>query len=501
MALKVGISGLRGTVEEDAPGLTPDVVVRYTAAFGAWLRDQAGGRTPLVALGWDGRRSSPMIADLVRGTLLAVGCRVADLGQTLTPTVQFYVSHTPNVDGGVMITASHNPLAWNGLKFLDGNGRFLPLEVWEHLTSLAAGGHVPWAPLSRVAAVEKADDEAFAAHQHAVLAAVPADAIRGARLRVALDACNSSAVRWVHAFEHLGCEVVACHTEQHGFFARPPEPLPPHLGTLCRLVQEAHCHVGFAADPDGDRLVLVDERGTPVSEEHTVVLCARERLLRREGPVVVNVVTTHALEEMFPHVPVLRTPVGEMNVVNGVVEAGAVLGGEGSGGIIVPDVHLARDGLAAAALVLSLMAQERLPLSALVAGIPPWRPVKVRLVPQGSSADDLRALFADWQAVSPDIHVTPGDVRVEGERASLRLRVDGAVVRLEGRLPDGRAVHGEAPAQEAAPLVARLAEGVTSVDLRDGLKLSGQGVWLSLRPSNTEPILRLMGEIREERSS
>lgn len=500
MALKVGISGLRGTVEDGQPGLTPDLVVAYTAAFAAWLRGQGGETVPLVAVGRDGRRSSPMLAALVRGTLLAAGCRVADLGLTLTPTVQFFVSHTPDVRGGVMVTASHNPLEWNGLKFLDANGRFLDLDVWTTLKQRVEAGDFPWVSLPDIPGASEWGQEALTAHRQAVLAAVSPEAVRRARLRVALDACNSGAVHWIPAFEELGCEVVACHTEHHGFFARHPEPLPQHLETLCALVRRAGCHVGFAADPDGDRLVLVDERGNPVSEEHTVVLCARERVRHRRGAVVVNVVTTHALEDALPHVPVHRTPVGEMHVVNGVLATDAVLGGEGSGGIIVPDVHLARDGLAAAALVLNLLAHESRPLSALVAEIPAWHSVKMRLVPEGGSADDLRTLFAEWQSESPAVHVTPQTVRIGGQRAELCLYVSGATLCLEGMLPDGRSVRGEAAGEDekVAVLVARLAAEPPTVDLRDGIKLSGSGAWLSLRPSNTEPILRLMGEIRGE---
>ncbi|MDQ7030060.1 MAG: phosphoglucosamine mutase [Ardenticatenia bacterium] len=494
MALKIGISGLRGTVDAPSPALTPDVIVAYTAAFGTWLRRKAP--SPLVAVGRDARCSSPMIARLVCGTLQALGLRVADLGQTLTPTVQFFTANAPEVMGGIMVTASHNPLTWNGLKFLDARGRFLSADVWATLRQFVEEAKWPWVSLADVAGVEMQGEAAFISHLEAVLATVLADAIRRARLRVALDACNSSAVRWIELFKALGCDVVACHTEQHGFFARPPEPLPSHLSTLCALVPQAGCHVGFAADPDGDRLVLVDERGTPVSEEHTVVLCAQERLNSRQGPIVVNVVTTHAVEEMFPHVPVHRTPVGEMNVVNGVVQHGAVLGGEGSGGIIVPDIHLARDGMAAAALVLNLLAQEGQPLSALVARIPPWHPVKARLVPEDTSANELRALFTDWQASPPRVAVIPSGVHVEGTHAHLRLAVDDEYVHLEAHLPDGRTTRATAPAGPITPIVAHLATTTPEVNLCDGLKLIGPDAWLSLRPSNTEPIVRLMGEIR-----
>ncbi|GAP62280.1 phosphomannomutase [Ardenticatena maritima] len=497
MALKFGISGLRGTIGDEADNLTPDVVLAYARAFGAWVRENSPMRTPLVALGYDGRRSSPMIADLVRGGLLSSGCAVLDLGLSLTPTVQFTVSHHATVAAGVMVTASHNPLPWNGLKFVDGEGRFIPLDVWARLHEIVERAGWVWLPLTQIPHVRPWHDEAHRRHMQAVLNAVPVEAIRGARLRVALDACNGGAARWGDMLRALGCEVIACHTEQHGFFARPPEPLPQHLGTLAALVRNAQCDVGLAADPDGDRLALVDERGDPISEEFTVVLCARERLMnRRDGVVVTNVVTTHALEDVLPNARVVRTAVGEMNVVNGVVAHEAVLGGEGSGGIIVPDVHLARDGMAAAALILSLLAQTGEPLSALVAQIPAWRMVKRKIEPRGIAADDVRALFAAWQQTPPHVECSDGHVYLASRDGSLTLAADDEGVRVEGVLPDRRRFATTLADAESRTLVQRLATTAPTLDLTDGVKLDGGDVWLSLRPSNTEPIVRLMGEWR-----
>lgn len=497
MALKFGISGLRGTIGDEADNLTPDVVLAYARAFGAWVRETSPMRTPLVALGYDGRRSSPMIADLVRGGLLSSGCAVLDLGLSLTPTVQFTVSRHATVAAGVMVTASHNPLPWNGLKFVDGEGRFIPLDVWARLHEIVEHAAWVWLPLTDVPHVRPWHEEAPRRHMQAVLSAVPVETIRAARLRVALDACNGGAVRWGDMLRALGCEVVACHTEQHGFFARPPEPLPHHLGTLAALVREAHCDVGLAADPDGDRLALVDERGEPVSEEFTVVLCARERLLHHdEGVVVTNVVTTHALEDALPQARVVRTAVGEMNVVNGVVAHDALLGGEGSGGIIVPDVHLARDGMAAAALVLSLMAQTGAPLSALVAEIPAWHMVKRKIAPRGIAADDVRALFAAWQQTPPHVECADGHVRLVSVDGSLKLDAQAHSLHVEGILPDRRRFETMLDDAESLELVRRLSATTPTLDLTDGVKLDGGDVWLSLRPSNTEPIVRLMGEWR-----
>ncbi|MEN9217185.1 MAG: hypothetical protein Q6K90_07670, partial [Gloeomargarita sp. HHBFW_bins_162] len=275
MTLKAGIAGLRGTIDAQNENLNPATILSYAQAFGVWV--QTDYPQPTVVLGRDGRNSSAMVADLVRAGLQSVGCRVVDLGLTLTPTVQFTLSHRDDYHAGVMVTASHNPPIWNGLKFLNAQGFFLPEVAWQQLATHRRSLTNPEVPLDKVLPVI-ADADSFTAHRNAVLRIVPVLEIQSRRFRVALDACNSGAVLWQGFLQALGCEVVACHTELHGYFSREPEPLPAHLETLKRLVHTAHCDLGFAADPDGDRLVLVDERGEAVNEEHTVVLCAQERL-------------------------------------------------------------------------------------------------------------------------------------------------------------------------------------------------------------------------------
>ncbi|HBY92515.1 MAG TPA: hypothetical protein DEP84_00895, partial [Chloroflexi bacterium] len=453
----------------------------------------------------DGRRSSPTLADLVRAALQASGARVVDLGLTLTPTVQYAVATNPGLAGGVMITASHNPVVWNGLKFLDAEGRFLPLERWAEMEAIIAEERFRTVALDQLVPVEAAGEAAWQAHQAAILAALPVEAIRARRLRLAFDACNSGAVRWQSLFAALGCETIPLHTELTGFFAREAEPLPQHLGALAHLVCAAGCDLGLAADPDGDRLVLVDEHGQAVSEEHTVVLCARERLAAGAGDtVVVNVVTTHAIDEAFLEAEIWRTAVGEMNVVNGLLEAyRPALGGEGSGGIIVPGVNLARDGGAAAGLILSLLATTGRPLSTLVAEIPPWSSVKSKLTITSGDLEAARALFAAWQ-------VRPPLVRFEdystvlwagGDTGQLRLRLTGGHLNLELELDDGRTLAAEGDGRDLALIFASLPEtaGPEHMSFLDGLKVWGPQSWLSLRPSNTEPILRVMGEMRDSR--
>ncbi len=490
MTLQAGIAGLRGTIDQQAANLNPATILSYAQAFGVWVK-QAYPR-PTVVLGRDGRNSSAMVADVVRAGLASVGCRVVDLGLTLTPTVQFTLSHGANCHAGVMVTASHNPPQWNGLKFLNCQGFFLAAADWEALETCRRELHAPEWPLERVPAAVTAP-EAFAAHQQAVLRILPTAAIQARRFRVALDACNSGAVLWQEFLAALGCEVVACHTELHGYFSRDPEPLPAHLETLKRLVRVAHCDLGVAADPDGDRLVLVDERGEAVNEEHTVVLCARERLSRHpNGTLVVNAVTTHALEAAYPGVNIVRTAVGEMPVVAGVQAHQAILGGEGSGGIIVPQVHLARDGMAAMGLILSLLATTGCSLSALVQEIPPWRRVKCKLALPSDLGAYLRTLFRRWQQETPPITLQNHHIHLGHPAAQLTLAWAGDTLTLH--CPGTHTIQAHHP--ELAHLWERFDPGQVTVTTTDGIKLSTPNAWFSLRPSNTEPILRLMGEYR-----
>ncbi|APB33267.1 phosphoglucosamine mutase [Gloeomargarita lithophora Alchichica-D10] len=495
MTLKAGIAGLRGTVDQQTINLNPATILSYAQAFGRWV--QAHYPQPTVVLGRDGRNSSPMVADMVRAGLLSGGCRVVDLGLTLTPTVQFTLSHGADHHAGVMVTASHNPPIWNGLKFLNAQGFFLTESDWSALETQRQHLHAPEIPLDRVLPVVH-DSHSFSAHQHAVLQILPVPQIQARRFRVALDACNSGAVLWQGFLRALGCEVIACHTELHGYFSREPEPLPAHLETLQRLVRTAHCDLGFAADPDGDRLVLVDERGEAVNEEHTVVLCAQERLYHQpEGTVVVNTVTTHALESAQPGVKIIRTAVGEMNVVAGVQQHQAILGGEGSGGIIVPQVHLARDGMGAMGLILSLLATSGRSLSALIQDIPQWQSVKCKLTPQGLTSEQLRQLCRRWQQELPQIKVQDHGLSLVNQDSYIILTFAGNELNFQAHLTADVTGITQVQHPELIQLWQRFEPANLTVDTTDGIKLISPNAWFSLRPSNTEPIVRFMGEYRD----
>lgn len=507
MTLKIGISGLRGTVpaaghQPHEEALSAETVVRWVQAWVAELRQRHTAR-PFVALGHDARRSSPALAALARGALLLAGADLLDLGLTLTPTVQHATRTDARLHGGLMITASHNPIIWNGLKFVDESGFFLPMSWWEGMRATIEANALPAVSLDRVGSVIDGGAAAWAAHQQAILDALPVAAIRARRYRVALDACNGGAVRWAEPLAALGCEVVLLHAEQHGFFTREAEPLPAHLRALRELVQHAHCDLGLAADPDGDRLVLVDAHGVAVSEEHTVVLAAMARARTAGDVVVANVVTTHALEGALPHVQVVRSAVGEMNVVRGALEHNAVLAGEGSGGIIVPSINLARDGMVAAGLILALMAQEGAALHELVERIPRWRAVKSKLTAQDGSPDALRGLFRAWADAAPHATLDEHELRVQSAAGTLHLALEqDHSLTMTATLPGGDTVSATGDSMGLAPLWATLAEqrDALQLDLTDGVKLwHPDHGWLSLRPSNTEPVVRVMGEISERR--
>jgi phosphomannomutase len=499
VTLKIGISGLRGTVSRHEESLSAATIVRWTQAFVGRLQAE-GDPPPVVALGHDARRSSTALADLARGALLVAGATVFDLGLTLTPVVQFAVRRDERLGGGIMITASHNPARWNGLKFLDGSGLFVPLTWWEDMRGSITAGTLPAVPLDEIEQVEHAGERVWQAYLQSIIAALPVEEIRRHRYRVALDACNGGAARWAELLEALGCEPLLLNSEQHGFFAREAEPLPAHLGALRELVRAARCDLGLAADPDGDRLVLVDSHGSPVSEEHTVVLAAMALARRHGDRVAVNVVTTHALEEALPQATVIRTAVGEMNVVRGALEHDAVLGGEGSGGIIIPKMNLARDGLAASGLVLALMAEREMPLDELVATIPAWSSIKTKLTTTEGSPDALRALFARWAQEAPGLWLKERTLHFGSVDGSLSLSLDdGGALTMVAELPGGDLVRARGDGDSLAPYFQSLAQqhDDLALDLTDGVKVQGAGVWLSLRPSNTEAVVRVMGEVKE----
>ncbi|MEX2157673.1 MAG: phosphoglucosamine mutase [Gemmatimonadales bacterium] len=444
--LMVSVSGVRGLVGTD---LTPEVVARWAAAFGVWAGDgkRPSGRRavrPSVVVGRDARTSGPMFASAAQAGLMSVGCRVIDVGLVPTPTVQLAVEHH-RAAGGIIVTASHNPIEWNALKFVGPDGIFLDEGSGTRVRELAAGHSLQRANYNAIGGLET-DSDAIHRHLAAVLALPGVDvrAIRRRRFRVALDTVRGAGGAVMpELLERLGCRVAAINLETDGLFPRPPEPIPEHLKALGRLVRRHKADVGIAVDPDVDRLAIVDERGRAIGEDYTLAFAIRAVLGRPAGrtarrPVVCNLSTSLVVEDAAREfgTRVVRAPVGEAHVARKILKLGAAIGGEGNGGVMYSALHVGRDAPLAATLVLALLARDPggggATVSELVERAPRYTIVKAK-VPRGP--------------------------RLEPVYAGLRRR-----------FPDA------------------------AVDTQDGLRLAWPDRWLHVRPSGTEPIIRLIAE-------
>jgi phosphomannomutase len=388
-----------------------------------------------IVIGRDTRPSGPMLLAAVAANLMSTGHDVHDIGVATTPTTALAVDRSEAV-GGVILTASHNPQPWNALKLLDARGHFLTAGQNRELQELldADGGHMAWDRLGRQRARRGASD----AHVAAVLALPWLDraAIAGRRLRVVVDAVEGAGGEVVpDLLEALGVSCVRLHCGLSGIFPHEPEPTPAHLAELAAAVRAERAEAGFAVDPDGDRLALVAGDGTALSEELTLVLAVDFLSSREPGPVVVNLSTTRLVDEAARRhgVPVRRTPVGEANVVAEMLAVGAAIGGEGNGGVIYPALHAGRDALVGIAMIVQSMAASGRSLGELASGFPPVAMLKDKI--------PLTEPFA------------PGTWR---------------------------------------QALAALGEGTW--DDRDGLKWVGERGWVHVRPSNTEPLLRIIAE-------
>jgi phosphomannomutase len=427
-SLKISISGVRGVVGDS---LTPELVARFAQAFGTWV---GGGR---VVIGRDPRTSGEMVRQAVIAGLVSSGCRVSDLGVVPTPTVQLLVRQLA-AEGGIAITASHNPPEWNALKFVGSDGLFLSAARGRELLDIYHQGDYAKAKGADQRTPERVGD-AVERHVRAVLDVVGA-LPPGRRLRVVVDpgggAASVAAPRLVEA---LGAEVSAIHSTADGRFPRPAEPVAENLGALAEAVRARGADIGFAQDMDGDRLAIVDETGRPIGEELTLVLAADEVLRRTRGPVVVNLATSDAVETMAGRhgVPVFRTKVGEANVAEGMRLHHAAIGGEGNGGVIWPAVNFARDSLVGMGLVLHRLA---------------------------SSGGAVSALSREYDGFN--------------------------VVKLRRHCPAEQGRMVLARAREAWP--------GRPVDLTDGVKVRLEDGWFILRASNTEPIVRVIAESSTE---
>src|SRR5947208_5392344 len=365
--LMVGVSGVRGIVGKD---LTPEVVTRWARAFGTCARegtrDEGRGTGPSVVVGRDARTSGPAFAAAVTAGLTSVGCDVIDIGVVPTPTVQLAVEHH-HAGGGIAITASHNPIEWNALKFIGSDGIFLDGAEGKRVAELAAN---PAGYGMRDAGCVTTDPGAVERHLDAVLrlSAIDVERIRKRRFSVALDAVRvAGGPPMRDLLERLGCRVTGINLETDGRFPRAPEPIPESLGDLAALVRRSGADVGIAVDPDVDRLAIVDETGTPIGEDYTLAFAVRAVLggMRDAGSgmrrvVVCNLSTSLVVEDAARDygADVLRTAVGEVHVARAILRLAAVIGGEGNGGVRYPALHAGRDAPVAAALLLTLLARD-----------------------------------------------------------------------------------------------------------------------------------------------
>lgn len=438
----LGVSGLRGLVGRS---LTPEVAARYGSAVGTWFASAGGTAQPHIVMGRDSRPSGAWVAAAATAGLAAAGCRVTDLGIATTPAVAVMVEHL-HADGGMVITASHNPIVWNGIKTLRRDGCAPPPEQAARIVGLFKEGPLTFAAPDTATPLAR-DDSAAKVHVERVLAHVDAAAIRAAKLTVVVDSVHGAGGdEAAMLLDALGVTRVHLYAEPTGQFPHPPEPTREHLTELAAAVAKAGAAVGFAQDPDADRLAVVDERGAYIGEEYTLALCAMHVLAagrpsQANGPITLaaNLSTSRMLDDLAQRHGgrVIRTPVGEASVAAAMRQHHALIGGEGNGGVIWPKVIHVRDSIAGMALILELLATRRQPLSALAAEIPSYAIVKDK------------------------VELSPG------------LDVAGVLRRVAAAFPDaGR-------------------------DTQDGVRLDWPDRWVHVRASNTEPILRFIAEARD----
>ncbi len=428
MTLMASISGVRGTIGES---LTPAVVLEYAQAYGTLL---GGGR---LVLARDSRPSGPVFEDAAAAGLVATGCRLTRLGLAMTPTVGHAI-RAGRHDGGLIITASHNPGEWNGVKFLDDLGVAPDPQRARQIGAIRAAGEYRLIK-SGFAAIEL-DAQAGRRHVQAVRSACEVDLRPLQGLRVVLDSVNGAGgVDTPALLAALGCEVIHLNGEPTGEFAHPPEPTRGNLGSLCAAVRERKADVGFAQDPDADRLAIVDEHGEYIGEEYTLALAVQMVLSRRPGPVAANLSTSRMIDDVAARygVPVIRTPVGEAHVARAMLANQCVIGGEGNGGVIDPRISFVRDSLSAISLVLQLVAVTGRSVRELVADLPCYASIKQKL--------ELP-----------------------------RERIEPAVKAVSAAFGDRRP------------------------NTTDGVRVDFDAGWVHVRASNTEPIMRIIAEARTE---
>ena len=445
MSLIKSISGIRGTIGGKVDeNLTPIDAVKFAVAYGFWLKGQSGKAHVKVVIGRDARISGEMIQNLVQYTLIGLGIDVVNIGLSTTPTVEVAVP-LEKADGGIILTASHNPKEWNALKLLNDKGEFVSDQDGKAILKIAQENDFSFATVDHLGKLTH-DDQYIDLHIEKVLALplVAPEAIQKKKFRVVVDAVNSSGgIAIPRLLERLGVEVVKLYCEPNGHFPHNPEPLKEHLGDICKRVVEEKADFGIVVDPDVDRLAFITDQGEMFGEEYTLVACADYVLGKAKGNVVSNLSSSRALRDIAQKhgVTYSAAAVGEVNVVTEMKRVEAIIGGEGNGGIIYPELHYGRDALVGVALFLSLLAK------------------------RGGSVQQLRESYPAYFMSKNKIQLTE------------QINPDQILKAMEQKYAH---------------------EQTTTID---GLKIDFADSWVHLRKSNTEPIIRIYTEAKSQKEA
>ncbi|AQX04340.1 phosphoglucosamine mutase [Elizabethkingia meningoseptica] len=438
MSLIKSISGIRGTIGgQTGDNLTPLDIVKFASAFGTWLQQKNNKKDITLVVGRDARISGKIVSDLASATLQSLGINVIDLGLSTTPTVEVMVPEL-KADGGIIFTASHNPKEWNALKLLNDKGEFINAQEGADVLELADKEAFDYIDVDHLGSYSENKD-GIQIHVDKVLELpeVFPGIVREKRYKIVVDAVNSTGgIAIPKLLERMGCDVVKLYCEPNGQFPHNPEPLKEHLSEICELVVKEKADLGIVVDPDVDRLALVDENGDLFGEEYTLVAVADYILRNKKGVAISNLSSSRALRDVAKSLDseYFASAVGEVNVVNLMKEKNAVIGGEGNGGIIFPDLHYGRDSLVGVALFLSHLAQ------------------------QDKSVSELRATYPDYYMGKKKIELTP------------EINVDKLLEKVKKEFKN---------------------EEISTVD---GVKIDFPTNWVHLRKSNTEPIIRIYTE-------
>ena len=428
LPLKISISGVRGVVGDS---LTPQLSASFAQAFGSYL-----GRGKVV-VGQDARISGTMVKNAIHSGILSVGCQPVDTGICPIPSIMILTKERKAI-GGIAVTASHNPKDWNGLKFINGKGLFLNHSQIEEFLDIYHQGDFSLVKVENYKSLlyEKNPTDL---HLKKLSNYLNVDLIRRKKFKVAADCCNGAgAVLMPQFLKALGCQMILINTTLDGAFAHHPEPIPENISKLSRIIKEKNADIGFVQDADADRLAIVNEKGEPIGEELTLALAVKYILNKKPGPVVTNLSTTQAIDDIAGehNSPVFRTKIGEINVVEEIINRKALIGGEGNGGVIFPEIHPCRDSFTAIGLTLEFMASSGKSISQLQEEIPKYYMIKDKI--DGTS-----------------------------EQAYYMLRE-----------------------------LKKIYSGEELISTLDGLKINFRDAWVHIRSSNTEPIIRIVAEAK-----